>query len=43
METGGIKDDTVITKYPDFLSMVVNGACKDTDIAHINTYLDEFK
>jgi len=42
-EKGGILDDTVITKYDKFLSMVVNGATKFGDMAHFNEHLAAFK
>jgi glycine cleavage system aminomethyltransferase T len=32
--TGGIVDDTVLTKAGDCMHMVVNGACKHKDIDH---------
>eukprot|EP00587_Corethron_hystrix_P004747 CAMPEP_0113330730 /NCGR_PEP_ID=MMETSP0010_2-20120614/21900_1 /TAXON_ID=216773 ORGANISM="Corethron hystrix, Strain 308" /NCGR_SAMPLE_ID=MMETSP0010_2 /ASSEMBLY_ACC=CAM_ASM_000155 /LENGTH=413 /DNA_ID=CAMNT_0000193527 /DNA_START=112 /DNA_END=1354 /DNA_ORIENTATION=+ /assembly_acc=CAM_ASM_000155 len=41
-ENGGILDDTVITKYEDYVYMVVNGATKHGDMAHFNKYLDDF-
>lgn len=42
-ESGGIMDDTVITKVDDNnIFMVVNGACKDKDIAHFNKYVGDF-
>lgn len=42
-ESGGIMDDTVITKVDDDnIFMVVNGACKDKDIAHFNKYVGDF-
>lgn len=35
-EKGGIKDDTIITKVEnDKFFVVVNGACKDKDLAHM--------
>merc|ERR1719454_1496112 len=34
-ESGGILDDTVITNAGDYIYMVVNGACKVTDMAHL--------
>lgn len=35
-EKGGIKDDTIITKVEnDRFFVVVNGACKDKDLAHM--------
>jgi len=39
-ETGGIKDDTVITTNEDHIYMVVNAACKDKDLAHMREVLD---
>lgn len=43
-ENGGIKDDTVITAYKDHIYMVVNAACKNKDLKHMNTVLeDEFQ
>jgi aminomethyltransferase len=38
-ETGGIIDDTIITNKGDHISMVVNGACKDKDVAHMEEHL----
>lgn len=45
LETGGIKDDCIITKLKDDEFYVVfNGACKYTDLEHINHIKDsEFK
>ena len=37
--TGGILDDTVITKEEGFVSMVVNGACKHSDLRHLHAEL----
>ena len=43
-ETGGIKDDTVITRNADHIYMVVNAAWKDKDLKHMNHILEtEFK
>jgi len=42
-EAGGIVDDTVITNAGDCIYMVVNGACKDKDMAHFKRYMDEYK
>lgn len=43
-ETGGIKDDTVITRNSDHIYMVVNAACKDKDLKHMNQVIEtEFK
>ena len=42
-EDGGIMDDTVITKDDEnTIHMVVNGACKDKDIAHLQNYIQDF-
>jgi len=41
-EEGGILDDTVITKYGDYVYMVVNGATKFGDMKHFQQQLDEF-
>jgi len=38
---GGIIDDTVITNAGDYIYMVVNGACKDGDMAHFREQLAE--
>ena len=38
-EKGGIMDDTIITNFPDHVSMVVNAGCKDKDIEFMNKYL----
>lgn len=45
LESGGIKDDCIITKLKDDEFYVVfNGACKYTDLEHINQIKDsEFK
>jgi aminomethyltransferase len=42
-ENGGIVDDTVITNAGDCIYMVVNGACKDKDMAHFKRYMEEYK
>jgi len=42
-EKGGIKDDTVITRFEDHISMVVNGACKEKDMQHMHLYQQEFR
>ena len=37
-DKGGIKDDCIITKVEnDKFFVVVNGACKDKDVEHMNT------
>lgn len=41
-EQGTILDDTIVTHYGDHTFMVVNGACKHTDIAHFKQQMDEF-
>lgn len=41
-ESGGIMDDTVITKEEESIFMVVNGACKDKDIEHFKKYMGDF-
>mmetsp|Transcript_11603 Transcript_11603/g.18933 ORF Transcript_11603/g.18933 Transcript_11603/m.18933 type:complete len:408 (-) Transcript_11603:811-2034(-) len=42
-ESGGIMDDTVITKESDgSVFMVVNGACKEKDIQHFKQYAGDF-
>jgi len=41
-EKGGIKDDTVITKYGDYVYMVVNGATKFEDMKHFEEQLTAF-
>lgn len=39
-EAGGILDDTIVTKMgPDHVFMVVNGACKHSDLAHMHAVL----
>jgi len=40
-ESGGILDDTVITNAGDYIYMVVNGACKVTDMAHLEKMMAE--
>jgi aminomethyltransferase len=39
-EAGGILDDLMITNRGDHLYLVVNAACKHSDIAHMQKYLD---
>lgn len=41
-EQGGILDDCMVTAKPDHLYMVVNGACKDKDIAHLQQHLAQY-
>ncbi|MCG2839123.1 glycine cleavage system aminomethyltransferase GcvT [Photobacterium sp. WH77] len=38
-ENGGILDDLMVTNFGDHLFVVVNAACKDQDIAHIQAHL----
>lgn len=38
-DKGGIIDDTIITSFPDHISMVVNAGCKDKDIAYLKSAL----
>ena len=38
-ESGGILDDLIIARLPDRLFVVVNGACKRADIAHLRAKL----
>lgn len=43
-ESGGIIDDTVITKVSDReIYMVLNAGCRDKDLAHINKHLTGYK
>lgn len=39
-ERGGIIDDSIITKMPDFMNVVINAGCKDKDLAHFQQELD---
>ncbi len=38
-ETGGILDDLMVTSTGDHLLVVVNAACKDSDLAHMQKHL----
>lgn len=38
-ESGGILDDLMVTRTADHLFLVVNAACKDADIAHLQSAL----
>ncbi len=38
-EHGGILDDLMVTNAGDHLFLVVNGACKDQDLAHLRQHL----
>ncbi len=40
-ETGGILDDLMISRWPDGIYMVVNGAVKYDDIAHLREHLPD--
>lgn len=39
-ESGGIMDDLMVANRGDHLYLVVNAACKDADIAHMQAHLD---
>ena len=41
-ERGGIIDDCIITDKVDHTFMVVNGACKHGDLAHMRSHLQDF-
>lgn len=38
-DKGGIIDDTIITSFPDHVSMVVNAGCKDKDLEYLRGQL----
>ena len=40
-EQGGISDDLMITNFEDHLFVVVNAACKEQDIQHMQTHLPD--
>jgi len=40
-ENGGILDDLMLTRWDDGIYMVVNGACKWDDIAHLREHLSD--
>ncbi|MEG3179263.1 glycine cleavage system aminomethyltransferase GcvT [Sphingomonas sp. LT1P40] len=40
-ENGGILDDLMFSRWPDGIYMVVNGACKWDDIAHLREHLPD--
>lgn len=40
-ETGGVLDDLMVTHTGDDLFLVVNAACKEQDLAHLNKHLSE--
>ncbi|MGB0466614.1 MAG: glycine cleavage system aminomethyltransferase GcvT [Pontibacterium sp.] len=40
-EEGGVMDDLMVTNFGDWVYVVVNAACKDQDIAHMQANLDE--
>lgn len=42
LESGGIKDDLVIFRHEDHLSVVLNAACAPTDLEHLNKMLGDF-
>lgn len=39
--SGGIIDDTIITNLDTSLGLVINGACKHKDIAHIRKHIEQ--
>lgn len=39
LDNGGILDDLMITNCGDYLLLVINAACKETDIAHLRQHL----
>ncbi|MCZ6765060.1 MAG: glycine cleavage system aminomethyltransferase GcvT [Alphaproteobacteria bacterium] len=41
-ESGGVRDDIIVTRWRDGLGIVVNAACALDDFAHIATSLPEF-
>lgn len=40
-DNGGIEDDLMVANRGDHLFLVVNAACKDADIAHLQAYLSD--
>ena len=42
-ERGGIVDDSVLARFPGYINMVVNGATKHKDMAHLEHYLEQYK
>lgn len=40
-EAGGVLDDLMVTNAGEFLYLVVNAACKEQDVAHLQQHLDE--
>ncbi|MDO3436912.1 glycine cleavage system aminomethyltransferase GcvT [Rhizobium sp. CBN3] len=40
-DTGGILDDLMITHVDDHLFLVVNAACKEADLAHLQTHIGD--
>mmetsp|Transcript_78963 Transcript_78963/g.109416 ORF Transcript_78963/g.109416 Transcript_78963/m.109416 type:complete len:85 (+) Transcript_78963:333-587(+) len=43
LESGGIKDDCIITKLsPTEFYVVINAACKFTDLKHIDAYKKDY-
>lgn len=38
-EAGGVLDDLIVTRQADHLFVVVNAACKDSDIVHLGEHL----
>jgi aminomethyltransferase len=42
-ETGGIVDDTIITRLPSKFYVVTNAGCREKDLAYLQSELDLFK
>ncbi|KAF2747311.1 aminomethyltransferas-like protein [Sporormia fimetaria CBS 119925] len=42
-ETGGIVDDTIITRLPEKFYVVTNAGCREKDLAYLKKELDAFK
>ncbi|MBP0049436.1 glycine cleavage system aminomethyltransferase GcvT [Marinobacterium sp. AK62] len=40
-DNGGIMDDLMVTNYGDWIYVVVNAACKEQDIAHLQAHLGD--
>ncbi len=39
--SGGVLDDLMVANFGDFLLLVVNAACKDQDLAHLQAHLGD--
>ncbi|PSN73307.1 glycine cleavage system T protein [Corynespora cassiicola Philippines] len=42
-ETGGIVDDTIVTRLPGKFYVVTNAGCREKDLAYLNAELEAFK